>query len=63
VLDEQARALEVEAAERERLVLELRAQIVTLQRQIDPHLDFVRNSAGVRPMQLREEARNLRSAT
>jgi chromosome segregation ATPase len=62
VLDEQAGALGREAAERERLVLVLRAQIAALQGQINDHLDFIRNSAGVRPMQLQAEARRLRSA-
>jgi len=60
VLDEQASALGREAAEREKLVLTLREQIAALQRQINDHLDFIRNHAGVRPMQLQAEARRLR---
>jgi chromosome segregation ATPase len=62
VLDEQAGALGREAAERETLVLALREQIAALQRQINDHHDFIRNHAGVRPMQLQAEARRLRSA-
>ena len=62
MLDEQAAALEAEAREREQLSGELREQIATLQRQIDEHVDFIRNNAGVRPMQLQAEARRLRSA-
>jgi hypothetical protein len=61
VLDEQARALEGEAAERETLIRALREQIDALQRQIDEHAGFIRNNAGVRPIQLQAEARRLRS--